>query len=63
MPQITKSEKMALIKPVFSYLRIVIAAEFKPSHTWFESSLPNKLLGGKDLAWTRILPGGLMRLE
>lgn len=51
MPQIIKSEELALRK-LFSYLSIVIAAELKPSHPWFEISLPNKLLGGKDGAWT-----------
>lgn len=63
MSQITKSKKLALGKPLFPYLRIGIAAEFKPSHSWFESSLPNKLLGGKDLAWTGVLLGRLRRLE
>lgn len=50
MPRIIKSEELALRK-LFSYLRIVIAAELKPSRPWFEISLPNKLLGGKDGAW------------
>jgi len=57
MPRIIKSEELALRK-LFSYLRIVIA-ELKPSHPWFEISLPNQLLGGKGRS---LGLGGLRRL-